>query len=72
VKNGQAQQFIGHVPAPARQAVVGITRAAFTAGLDEILLVAGCIALVAGVVSLLAIRTRDFVQTGGEAAGGAG
>ncbi len=72
VKNGQAQQFIGHVPAPVRSAVVGITRAAFTAGLDEILLVGGCIALVAGVVSLLAIRTRDFAHTGAEAPGGAG
>jgi EmrB/QacA subfamily drug resistance transporter len=72
VKNGQAQQLIGRVPGPARGEVIGITRAAFTAGLDEILLVAACIALVAGVVSLLTIRTKDFVQTGPEAASGAG
>jgi hypothetical protein len=70
LKNGQAQQLIGHVPGPVRPAVVGISRAAFTAGLDEILLVAAIIALVAGVVSLLSIRTKDFVQTGAEPTGG--
>jgi hypothetical protein len=39
-----------------------ITRAAFTAGLDRILLVAAIIALVAGLVSLAAIRGRDFAH----------
>ena len=35
-------------------------RAAFTTGLNRILLVAAVIALVSGVVSLAAIRGRDF------------
>jgi EmrB/QacA subfamily drug resistance transporter len=72
VKSGQTQQTLARLPTPVRTEVAGLARAAFTAGLDRILLVAATIALVAGVVSLLAIRTRDFVQTGREAAGGAG
>jgi hypothetical protein len=37
-------------------------RAAFTTGLIRILLVAAIIATVAGVVSLAAIRSRDFAR----------
>ena len=37
-----------------------ITRTAFTTGLNLILLIAAIIALVSGVVSLAAIRSRDF------------
>ena len=37
-----------------------ITRAAFTTGLNHILLVAAIIALVSAVVSLAAIRSKDF------------
>ena len=48
---------IGPLPG---QAVGMITRAAFTTGLNRILLVAAVIALVSGVVSLAAIRGRDF------------
>ena len=47
----------------SRRGVVGtITRAAFTTGLDRILLVAAIIAFVAGVVSLAALRSRDFAR----------
>ncbi len=70
VQSGQTQQLLARLPGPQRQAVAGLARAAFTTGLDRILLVGAIIALVAGVVGLLSIRTRDFVQTGGEAAGG--
>jgi hypothetical protein len=42
-----------------------ITRAAFTTGLNLILLVAAVSALVSGVVSLAAIRGRDFAQQQG-------
>ena len=42
-----------------------ITRTAFTTGLNLILLVAAIIALVSGVVSLAAIRSRDFAQQQG-------
>jgi hypothetical protein len=53
---------IARLPAPARQVVGTITRTAFTTGLDRILLVAAIIAFVAGVVSLAAIRSRDFAR----------
>ena len=60
VQSGQIGNAITRLPAPARQVAGTITRAAFTAGLDRILLVAAIIAFVAGVVSLAAIRGRDF------------
>jgi predicted MFS family arabinose efflux permease len=63
----QFGNVIARLPAPARQVAGTITRAAFTTGLDRILLVAAIIAFVAGVVSLAAIRSRDFAhaaQTG--------
>ena len=68
VQSGQIGNVIGRLPAPARQVVGTITRAAFTTGLDRILLVAAIIAFVAGVVSLAAIRSRDFarVASGGQ------
>jgi EmrB/QacA subfamily drug resistance transporter len=62
VQSGQIGNLIARLPAPARQAAGTITRAAFTAGLDRILLVAAIIALVAGVVSLAAIRGKDFAH----------
>ena len=42
-----------------------ITRTAFTTGLNRILLVAAIIALISGVVSLIAIRSKDFAQQQG-------
>jgi len=62
VQSGEIGHVIGQLPAPARQAVGVITRTAFTAGLDRILLVAAIIAFVAGLVSLAAIRSRDFAR----------
>jgi hypothetical protein len=38
-------------------------RSAFTTGLNHILLVAAVIAFASGVLSLLLIRTRDFVRS---------
>ena len=60
VQSGQIGHVIGQLPAHARQAAGVITRAAFTTGLDRILLVAAIIALASGVVSLAAIRGKDF------------
>ena len=62
VQSGQIGNMIGKLPGPARQAVGTITRAAFTTGLNGILLVAAIIALVSAVVSLAAIRSKDFAQ----------
>jgi EmrB/QacA subfamily drug resistance transporter len=63
VQAGQIGNVIARLPAPARHLVGTITRAAFTTGLNRILLVAAIIAFVAGVVSLAAIRSRDFART---------
>ena len=54
--------MIARLPGQARPAVGMIIRAAFTAGLNRILLVAAVIAVVSGVISLAAIRGRDFAQ----------
>jgi hypothetical protein len=62
VQSGQIGTVIARLPAPARQVAGTITRAAFTTGLDRILLVGAIIAFVAGVVSLAAIRSRDFAR----------
>jgi EmrB/QacA subfamily drug resistance transporter len=60
VQAGQVEQVTSHVPASAREAVIQTAAAAFTAGLDRILLIAAIIALASGVISLLAIRSKDF------------
>src|SRR5260370_34751157 len=62
VQSGEIRHVIGRLPAHARQAVGVITRTAFTTGLDRLLLVAAIIAFVAGVLSLAAIRSRDFAR----------
>jgi EmrB/QacA subfamily drug resistance transporter len=62
VQSGEIGQVIARLPAPLRPTVATITRSAFTTGLNHILLVAAIIALASGVISLIAIRTRDFVQ----------
>jgi EmrB/QacA subfamily drug resistance transporter len=64
VQSGEIGPVIAKLPAPARQAVGAITRTAFTTGLNQILLVAAIIALVSGVVSLAAIRGKDFAHQG--------
>jgi EmrB/QacA subfamily drug resistance transporter len=70
VQSGEIGQVIAKLPVHARLAVGQITRAAFTAGLNRILLVAAIIALVSGVVSLAAIRGRDFAQQHGPGSAG--
>jgi hypothetical protein len=56
----EIRNVIARLPEHARLAVGTITRATFTTGLNRILLGAAVIALVSGVVSLAAIRGRDF------------
>ena len=60
VQSGEVGQLIAKLPPQTRQKVGTITHAAFATGLNRILLVAAIIAFVAGVVSLLAIRSKDF------------
>jgi EmrB/QacA subfamily drug resistance transporter len=62
VQSGEIGKVISRLPGPTGQVVGMITRAAFTTGLNRILLVAAIIALVSAVVSLAAIRSKDFAQ----------
>jgi predicted MFS family arabinose efflux permease len=62
VQSGEIGQVIAKLPGQFRQTVGTITRAAFTTGLDRILLIAAIIALVSGVVALATIRSKDFAQ----------
>jgi hypothetical protein len=70
VQSGQTGRLIAHLPARTGQAVAIVTRSAFTAGLDEILLVAAIIAFASGLFSLVAIRGKDFVAQGPTPPGG--
>jgi hypothetical protein len=65
IQSGQVGHVIGQLPAGVRSTVEVVTRTAFTTGLDQILLVAAIIALVGAVVSLVAIRGKDFAQQQG-------
>jgi EmrB/QacA subfamily drug resistance transporter len=62
IQSGQVAQTIGRLPAHQRAEVATITQAAFTSGLDRILLVAAIIAAASGVAALILIRTKDFVS----------
>jgi EmrB/QacA subfamily drug resistance transporter len=61
VQAGQTGRLIAHLPARTGHAVAIVTRSAFTAGLNQILLIAAIIALASGLVSFAAIRGQDFV-----------
>ena len=69
VQSGEIGNVIARLPVHAQQAVGLITRAAFTTGLNYILLVAAVIALVSAVVSLVTIRSKDFAHQGGSPPG---
>ena len=64
VQSGQTGRLIAHLPARTGHAVAIVTRSAFTAGLNQILLVAAIIAVASGLVSLAAIRGQDFAAPG--------
>jgi EmrB/QacA subfamily drug resistance transporter len=60
---------LGAIPARARPAAAHAVRAAFTTGLNEVFLIAALLSLVAAVLTLLLIRSRDF-ETGAARGGG--
>jgi hypothetical protein len=62
LQSGEAGPVIGALPARARDSAAEITRAAFTTGLNHILLVGAIIALTAGMIWMAAIRRKDFAQ----------
>jgi len=62
VRQGQVSQLIASLP-PARRGEVAVAlKAAFAAGLNDLLYLTAALALVGGVCSLLLIRRKDFVQ----------
>ena len=60
VQSGDAQSAAAAAPPGTRVQIHQLISSAFTAGLDRILLVAACIALVACVISFATIRSKDF------------
>ena len=70
VSQGRGQQVLAALPPATRQAAGQAVRAAFVAGLNEILVVAGVGALAAAVAAVILIRGRDFVAARGQALAG--
>lgn len=65
LRSGQIGHVIASLPPELRGPVSVAARGAFTNGLDLILLISAVIALVSGVIALLAIRPQDFVPQAG-------
>jgi len=62
VRQGQVSQLLASLPPARRAEVAGAIKAAFAAGLNDLLYVTAGIALVGGVCALLLIRSKDFVS----------
>jgi EmrB/QacA subfamily drug resistance transporter len=61
LRNGGASRLFADAPPQARPQLAEVVRGSFTAALNEILLVAAVISVVAGVLAFLLIRSKDFV-----------
>jgi EmrB/QacA subfamily drug resistance transporter len=61
IKEGTTSQLIGSVPAQLRGELVGAIRSAFAGAMNDLVIVAGIIALVGAASALLLIRSKDFV-----------
>ena len=64
VQSGQVSQILQGLPTAVRAQVERLTRTAFAAGLDRILLVAAVLVLISAVAAFVLIRTKDFAQQG--------
>jgi EmrB/QacA subfamily drug resistance transporter len=62
VRQGQVGQLLASVPAASRGQVEVAIRSGFAAGLNDLLIVTGVLALVGAVSALLLIRSKDFVR----------
>jgi hypothetical protein len=60
VTQGQADTVLATTPATARPELAYAIHAAFTAGLNDLLLISGILALTGGILGLLLIRSKDF------------
>jgi len=64
VSAGGAPQAIAHAPVSSRPRLEQAIHAAFTAALNDILLVAAVVAIVGGLLALALVRSSDFVAQG--------
>lgn len=64
LRNGGAGQLFASAPPQERGVLAVVVRGSFTTALDHILLVSAVISIVAGVLSLALIRSKDFVHQG--------
>ena len=62
VRQGQVGQLLASLPPARRGEVTVAIKAAFAAGLNDLLYVTAAVALVGAVCALLLIRSKDFVQ----------
>ncbi len=63
VKSGDLGHVLATLPAQLRGPVAHAATAAFTSGLNLILLVAAIIAIACGIIATLCIRAKDFAQS---------
>jgi EmrB/QacA subfamily drug resistance transporter len=68
VAGGAAQQVVGAVPPAHRAQAVVAVHASFVNAMNDILLVAGVVALTGAALALALVRGRDFVAYGGREA----
>ena len=61
VSSGAIDQAVGNVPGPVRDTVQSAADAAFITAFNEILLIAGFVALVGAVLGFVLVRQGDFV-----------
>jgi hypothetical protein len=71
VAGGGAQQVIASIPASLRAHGTEAIHAAFATAMNDILLVAGIVALAGAVLSLVLVRGRDFAAYGAREAAAA-
>jgi hypothetical protein len=62
VRQGQVGQLLASLPPARRGEVAAAIKAAFAAGLNDLLYVTAAVALVGAVCALLLIRSKDFVS----------
>jgi hypothetical protein len=71
LRNGGASGLFSGTPPQQRGVLTEVVRGSFTAALDQVLLVAAIVSIVAGVLAFALIRSKDFVQQAGRGEGGA-
>jgi EmrB/QacA subfamily drug resistance transporter len=69
LRQGQSGTALGSVPPDLRQQLVHAIKSSFSGSINDLLVVAGTLALIGAVCSFLLIRSKDFVARAPEGAG---